>query len=106
MAIGQGYVLITPIQLAVAYGAIATGKLMKPHLYKELKNDIGSTVAKFEPEEIGKPDVNAEHLSIIQDALHGVAHENSGVASSFLGAELDAAAKTGTAEVAGKNDFA
>lgn len=106
MAIGQGYVLITPIQLAVAYGAIATGKLMKPHLYKELKNDIGSTVAKFEPEEIGKPDVNPEHLSIIQDALYGVAHENSGVASSFLGAELDAAAKTGTAEVAGKNDFA
>lgn len=105
MAIGQGYVLITPIQLAVAYGGIATGKLMKPHLLKEVKSDVGVTVAKFNNEELGRPDVNLHHLNVIRDALHGVATENSSVASSFKEVDLDAAAKTGTAEVAGKNDF-
>lgn len=106
MAIGQGYVLITPIQLAVAYGAIATGKMVKPHLFKEVKNDVGNVVSKFESEEIGKPDVSHEHLEIIRDALHGVATENSSVSPIFSSTGLDAAVKTGTAEVAGKNEFA
>lgn len=106
MAIGQGYVLITPIQLAVAYGAIATGKLVKPHLLKEVKNDVGDVVAKFNPESLGTPDVDLKDLEIIRDALHGVATENFSVASNFKKFNLDVAAKTGTAEVAGKNDFA
>ena len=44
MAIGQGDVLVTPIQVAVAYGAIATGNLMKPHLLKEVRNSSGGVV--------------------------------------------------------------
>lgn len=106
MAIGQGYVLITPIQLAVAYGALATGKLMKPHLLKEVKNNVGDVVAKFNSEQIGIPDVNQEHLEIIKEALHGVATENTSVYPFFKKLNLNAAAKTGTAEVAGKNEFA
>ena len=106
MAIGQGYVLITPIQLAIAYGALATGKLMTPHILKDVKNEVGDSVAKFEPEVLGIPDVDANHLEVIKDALHGVATENSSVAPIFKSHNIDAAAKTGTAEVAGKNDFA
>ena len=106
MAIGQGYVLITPIQLAMAYGAIATGKLMKPHLLKEVKNGVGDVVAKFDPEEVGTPDVDPANLAVIQDALRGVANENKGVAPIMKQFNLDCACKTGTAEVAGKNDFA
>lgn len=106
MAIGQGYVLITPLQLAVAYGAIATGKLMTPHLLKEVKNGVGDVVAKYDTKEIGQPDVDLHNLKIIQDALHGVGIENSGVATFCKQANLDCAIKTGTAEVAGKRDFA
>lgn len=107
MAIGQGYVLITPIQLAVAYGAIATGKLMKPHLLKSVKNDGGNDVATKQPEVIDKPDVDPKHLQLVRDALHGVGTEGESSASAeFLKAELNAAAKTGTAEVAGKGDYA
>ncbi len=106
MAIGQGYVLITPIQLAVAYGALATGKLMTPHLLKEVKNDVGDVVAKYSPVEIGIPEVNQTQLDIITEALHGVATENTSVASHFKRFNIDAAAKNGTAEVEGENDFA
>lgn len=107
MAIGQGYVLITPLQLTVAYAALASGKLIKPHLLKCVKNDEGTEVTKRGLEIIGDLDVNQNHLQTIKDALHGVATESKSPASaSFTKLKLDAAAKTGTAEVAGKEDFA
>ena len=106
MAIGQGYVLVTPMQLALGYCGIATGRLMKPHLLKEVKNGVGDVVAKFEPEEIGKPDVDPGHLAVIQDALYGVANENKSVAPIIKSYGINCACKTGTAEVAGKRDFA
>lgn len=106
MAIGQGYVLITPIQLAVGYCGIATGKLMKPHLLKEVKNDVGNVVAKFTPETLSDLDVDPSHLEIIRDALHAVGQENSSVSPIVKSVGIDCAIKTGTAEVAGKNDFA
>ncbi len=55
MVIGQGDVLVTPMQVAVAYGAIATGNLMKPHLLKEVRNASGGVVRSFEPEVVGSP---------------------------------------------------
>lgn len=106
MAIGQGYVLVTPLQLALGYCGIASGKIMKPHLLKEVKNSVGDVVAKFEPQEIGTPDVDAGNLSVIQDALHGVATEGKTVAPTIKEIGVNCACKTGTAEVAGKNDFA
>lgn len=106
MAIGQGYVLVTPLQLAMAYCGIATGKIMKPHILKEVKNPVGDVVAKFDPEEISTPDVDPTLLGIIQDALHGVATEGKSVSPIIKQYGIDCAVKTGTAEVAGKNEFA
>ncbi|MDO4501653.1 MAG: penicillin-binding protein 2 [Coriobacteriia bacterium] len=106
MAIGQGDVLISPLQLAVAYGGIATGKLMKPHLLKEVRNSQGDVVVSFEPEVVAEPDVQEQHLKTVREALHGVATENEAVAALFSRYGIDAAAKTGTAEVQGKGDYA
>lgn len=106
MVIGQGYVLVTPLQVARAYGAIATGKLMKPHLLKEVRNSSGDVVLKFDPVEDSAPAVDEANYRIVRDALNGVATENSDVAGDFGGLGFSAAAKTGTAEVAGKEDFA
>ncbi|MDO4182267.1 MAG: penicillin-binding protein 2 [Coriobacteriia bacterium] len=106
MVIGQGYVLITPLQLAVAYGGVATGKLMKPHLLKEVRNSKGDVVVSYQPEELGQPDVKPEHYKTVRNALHSVGQENTLLAGLFGGWGLDAACKTGTAEVAGKGDTA
>lgn len=109
MSIGQGYVLVTPIELAVAYGAIATGDIMRPHVLKEVRNADGETVVSFQPEVVATPDVTKEDLELVRDALNGVAVENASVASSFREAGVDPATmccKTGTAEVAGQNDYA
>lgn len=109
MVIGQGYVLVTPLQIAVAYGSIATGKLMKPHLLKEVRNAGGDVAVSFKPEVVTTPDVDPTQLGIMRDALRGVAVENADIATPLRAQGLDpttVACKTGTAEVAGKNDYA
>lgn len=106
MVIGQGYVLVTPIQVVRAYAAVATGRLLRPHLLKEVRNSLGDVVLTFDTTEDAKPDVTEESLSVVRDALHGVTTENATVAADFGSLSFSAAAKTGTAEVAGKQDMA
>ncbi len=110
MVIGQGDVLVTPLQVAVAYGGIATGTMMKPHLLKEVRNAGSQTPAvTYQPEEIATPDIDQEHLKIVREALHGVAAGSANLITAFedVGIPLDAiACKTGTGEVAGKDDYA
>ncbi len=106
MVIGQGYVLVTPIQVARAYAAVATGKLLRPHLLKEARNSLGDTVLSFDTVEDAKPDVTEANYKIIRDALHGVSTENSSISSALSGYSWSSASKTGTAEVAGKEDMA
>ena len=98
MVIGQGYVLVTPIQVARAYAAVASGKLMKPHLLKEVRNSQGDVVLSETVEELTAPDVSEAHLNIMRDALNGVTTENETVANIFSQYDFSAAAKTGTAE--------
>ena len=106
MVIGQGYVLVTPIQVARAYAAVATGRLLRPHLLKEARNSLGDTVLSFDTVEDSKPDVTEANYKIIRDALHGVSTENSSISSALSGYSWSSASKTGTAEVAGKEDMA
>lgn len=109
MAIGQGDVLVTPLQVAVAYGGVATGKLIKPHLLKEVRNAEGNVASTFESQVTGTPDVKAEHLAIMRDALKGVSTDNADLSKVFYDNGLDpatVASKTGTGEVAGKEDYA
>lgn len=106
MIIGQGDVLVTPMQIAVAYGAIATGKLMKPHLLKEVRNSQGDVVYTVQPEEIGTPDVNNDHLAYVREGLRGVITDNAAVAEAFSAQGIEAAGKSGTAEHTNTEDDA
>ena len=83
MVIGQGYVLVTPIQVVRAYGAVATGKLLRPHLLKEARNSLGDTVLSYDTVEDTAPQVTEANLKIVRDALHGVATENETVSAEF-----------------------
>ncbi|WP_165246906.1 penicillin-binding protein 2 [Adlercreutzia sp. ZJ141] len=106
MIIGQGYVLTTPLQIACAYAAIATGTMMKPHLLKEVRNASGEVVLSFEPEVLTEIDVNTDDLALVRRSLRGVATDNSYIAKVLNDYGIQAACKTGTAEVAGKEDYA
>ena len=102
MVIGQGYVLGTCLQLAVAYGGVATGgKIVKPHLLREVRNSEGTTVITKEGGVEREIDIPADNVKLMHAGMKRVATEGD-VASLFL--DMDVAAKTGTAEVAGKRD--
>lgn len=106
MSIGQGDVLATPIQLASSYSAIANGgHVVQPHVFKAALDPSGSSIITARPEELLAPEVSGEHLSATISALRSVVTEGT-AANAFRGFGTETAGKTGTAEVAGKDDYA
>lgn len=106
MIIGQGDVLVTPLQIACAYAGVATGTIMRPHLLKEVRNSAGETVVTFEPEVSRTPEVTEAHLTYVRNALHDMVRESHSVAPLFEEAGIDAAGKSGTGEKQDQNDTA
>lgn len=95
--IGQ-FVAVTPIQMAVAYGAIANGgRLMKPYVVDRVVAHDGDILFKNEPEEVGRP-ITAETASAVREMLLGVA-KPGGTARRAAVKGYSVAGKTGTAQM-------
>lgn len=109
MCIGQGYVLVTPMEIAVAYGAIASGNIVKPHLLKEVRNAGGDVALTYQPQILDTPDVSMADLAVVRNALRGVTTDNEEIAKLFNDQGIDpdtVACKTGTAEYTDMEDTA
>jgi penicillin-binding protein 2 len=107
LSIGQGDLLVTPLQLAVAYSALANGgTLYRPQLALEIQDREGNTLREFAPEAVGSVPVPQPILTAVSNALRGVVTSKEGTATAaFAGFPLSShpvAGKTGTAEVSGK----
>lgn len=104
-SIGQGDTLVTPIQMATIYAAIANGgTLYNPTIGKAVISADGKTVQEIRPKSHGKLPMDADTRSQIDEALAGVTTRGS-AAWRFGGWPQDKIpmhAKTGTAEVYGK----
>ena len=101
--IGQGYMLSTPIQLAVATAALAArGEKIVPRLLKEVHNSQNDTVKAREPSRTMINLRNENHWQIMFDALEKVVHGSLGTArATGWGMKFKMAGKTGTAQVFG-----
>ena len=103
MGIGQGYLLVTPLQLAHVTGILAErGRNFRPRLVKGMRDAAGH-VQWLAPVE-GAPikGVSAEDWAVVSDAMIGTTHcaRYCGTAwVAFKGAAYQAAGKTGTAQV-------
>ena len=104
-AIGQGYVTVTPLQLANAYTALADGgKLYSPRLGEALLSPSGKVAQKITPPVIRRLPVSSDVLSYIRTALQGVVTQGT-AAGAFGGFPLNkvcVAGKTGTAQIMGR----
>ncbi len=104
-SIGQGDTIVTPLQLARAYGAISNGgTLYEPRIGKALVSPDGTVLRRIKPQAAGKVDVPKKDLAYIDSALRSVA-QNGTMAWKLNGFPLDQVdlrAKTGSAEVYGK----
>jgi penicillin-binding protein 2 len=106
MAIGQGYVQATPLQMAVMYAAIANGgTLYRPRIIQKIGSNNEPPEEVYQPEAMGQLPLSPATLKAIQDGLHGVIVSPRGTAGFvFKGFPYSVAGKTGTAETGGPND--
>jgi penicillin-binding protein 2 len=99
-AIGQGYNLLTPLQLLNVISAVASGgTLYKPQLVKRLETPGGKVVQEFGPQRLGDIPARPETLRIVQQALWGVVNEPHGTGWRARLATVGVAGKTGTVQV-------
>ncbi len=100
-AIGQGFVLVTPLQVTRLMAAIANGGFLPP---PHLTQTIGGEPLVVRPAK--KINVNTDDLAMIKKALRYPVSLSSGTAHNLDIKGLDICAKTGTAQVTGKPSHA
>ncbi|MGE4232711.1 MAG: penicillin-binding protein 2 [Bacteriovoracia bacterium] len=104
-AIGQSYILTTPIQLASIYGLIANGgALFRPYIVKQIESPDGSVLKQFQPDKIRDVGIRPETLALIRKGLWGVTNTPGGTAYRQMIPGIEVGAKTGTTQVVRMSD--
>jgi penicillin-binding protein 2 len=100
LSVGQGDLQADPIQMAVAYAAIANGgKVLRPRLGQRIEFSSGRVQQVLEPPTPRKVKISDDHRQAILDGLRSAASEPGGTSTPvFAGFKVPIAGKTGTAE--------
>lgn len=97
LSIGQGFIFVTPLQMASLLAAVANGgRLFQPHLVKGISSSPGEPAILFQPHLRRKIHLSKYSLSILHQGLEGVVMEGTGQAAYL--SSLKIAGKTGTAQ--------
>ena len=106
LAVGQGDLQATPLQLATAYAAIGNGgEVVRPHLGMEAEDPSGAQTQAFEPAPRREVDLSGTTRSTIMEGLREAAMEPGGTSyPTFGGYPVEIAGKTGTAEKTNQED--
>lgn len=100
-AIGQGDVLVTPLQVANFTAVIANGgKLMEPHLVNALLDSNNKVIKEIAPKIISAKFISAENIKIVKEGMRQTVL--AGSARSLQSLPVEAAGKTGTSQWSSK----
>jgi penicillin-binding protein 2 len=100
VAIGQGYVLMTPIQLASMIATVANeGTVYRPFLVKRIVDTDGKPLKEFKPEIIGRTGISADKFRLVKQGLFAVVNEPGGTGGVARLYDVQVAGKTGTSQV-------
>ena len=103
LAIGQGDTVVTPLQVAMVYSAIANGgTLWQPQVAKAVVASNGKIVETIKPKATGKLPMSRETMRYLQASLRGVVSDGT-AAGVFAGFPVPLSAKTGSGQVQGKD---
>jgi penicillin-binding protein 2 len=100
LAVGQGDVRISPLQMAVAYAALANGgTVLRPHLGERIEDASGRVIQEFRTRARRKVHLDPVNRQAILEGLRSAASAPGGTSTSvFKGFPIPIAGKTGTAE--------
>ncbi len=108
LAVGQGDVQVTPLQLAVAYSALANGgKLVRPHFGVDVQDQDGTVLQTINPPNASPIPLNPFYRSTILQGLNDAAQTSGGTSDDVMGTfPMKVYGKTGTAQYINQPDYA
>ena len=102
VAIGQGDLLVTPLQMAMATAVVANnGTLYKPQIVDRVIDSDKNTIQEIEPEILKQNFIDQDNLSIVRAGMRQAVFDGSAWALAEL--EVETAGKTGTAQYGAKD---
>lgn len=102
VGIGQGYSLVTPMQLAYATATLANnGVPFTPHLVKEIRSSQAKENRLIGNQPLANLQLNPEHIDLVKRAMAAVTQPGGTAVAASAGAPYHIAGKTGTAQVVG-----
>jgi len=105
IAIGQGFNLVTPIQMAMLISAIGNGGTKyKPEIFKKIESAEGRVLKESKPQVLGKICASSETLELVRKGLWGVVNSEKGTARGSRIHGVEFSGKTGTAEVVSRKE--
>jgi penicillin-binding protein 2 len=105
LAIGQGFNLVTPLQMAVLTAAIGNGgTLYRPEILRKAETAEGQLVAMSEPVSTGRLPVSESTMELVKQGLWEVVNTDKGTAKGARFPGLEVSGKTGTAQVISRKD--
>ena len=103
LAIGQGDLIVTPLQVAAYTMFFANGgTIYRPHVVKEIVKPSGESVRKIEPQVLTKSMISPDNIQIVREGMRQTV--TSGSARSMNSLPVAVAGKTGTAQWSTKKD--
>ncbi len=100
VGIGQGYSLVTPLQLASATATLANGGIgYRPHLVREVKNSSTNEIHKLDNKPAFDIKLDPANFDLVKRAMQAVTQPGGTAAQASSGAPYTIAGKTGTAQV-------
>ncbi len=100
LSIGQGDLLVSPVQMARAYSALYNGgTLVTPHVGKVIEDQNGKVVEEISPEPAGRVDTNQYQIDTVVEGFRGVTAKKGTAENIFKDSELPTIGKSGTGEL-------
>ena len=100
VSIGQGAVLLTPIQMASMTATIANeGTIYRPHLVKKIVDADGKMLRETKTELIGTAAFSKESFRLVKQGMLAVVNEPGGTGAAARQYDVKVAGKTGTSQV-------